>query len=39
MYENINQFMDSFEKTEAVKKEKRKQQKSGLTSFFVDTEE
>jgi hypothetical protein len=34
MYDNINTFMDSFEKNEAAKKEKRKQQKAGITSFF-----
>jgi len=36
MYDNINDFMDRFEKKEAVKKEKRKQVKEGLTRFYEE---
>ena len=36
MYDNINVFMDRFEKKEALKKEKRKQVKEGLAHFYED---
>lgn len=36
MYDNINDFMDRFEKKEAVKKEKRKQVKEGLSRFYEE---
>jgi hypothetical protein len=36
MYDNINDFMDRFEKKEAIKKEKRKQVKEGLTRFYEE---
>jgi len=39
MYDNINTFMDTFEKNEERKKEKRKNHKKGLTTFYVDNEE
>ena len=36
MYDNINEFMDKFEKKEAIKKEKRKQMKEGLQKFYEE---
>lgn len=36
MYDNINDFMDRFERKEAIKKEKRKQVKEGLLKFYED---
>lgn len=36
MYDNINSFMDRFEKKEAAKKEKRKQVKEGLAKFYEE---
>lgn len=36
MYDNINDFMDRFEKKEAIKKEKRKQMKEGLQKFYEE---
>lgn len=36
MYDNINDFMDRFEKKEAIKKEKRKQMKEGLQRFYEE---
>lgn len=38
MYDNINDFMDRFEKKEAAKKEKRKQIKEGLAVFYEEKE-
>jgi hypothetical protein len=35
MYDNINEFMDRFEKKEAEKKKKRKELK-GLQKFYED---
>ena len=39
MYDNINDFMDRFEKKEEVKKQKRKQMKEGLTKFYEEENE
>ena len=39
LYDNINEFMERFEKKEAVKKEKRKVAKEGLTKFYEDEDE
>ncbi len=36
MYDNINDFMAKFEKKEEVKKQKRKEQKQGLTKFYEE---
>ena len=36
MYDNINHFIDKFEKKEKEKKEKRKQAKEGLDRFYKD---
>lgn len=36
MYDNINDFMDRFEKKEEVKKAKRKQTKEGLQKFYEE---
>lgn len=36
MYENINDFMNNFEKKEELKKQKRKQVKEGLDKFYED---
>jgi hypothetical protein len=36
MYDNINDFMNRFEKKEAAKKEKRKQVKEGLANFYEE---
>lgn len=36
MYDNINEFMDKFEKKEEAKKVKRKQMKQGLQKFYED---
>jgi hypothetical protein len=36
MYDNINDFMAKFEKKEEVKKQKRKEQKLGLTKFYEE---
>lgn len=36
MYDNINTFMDRFEKKEAIKKEKRKIAKEGLIKFYEE---
>lgn len=36
MYDNINEFMDRFEKKEAIKKEKRKIAKEGLIQFYEE---
>jgi hypothetical protein len=36
LYDNINEFMDRFEKKEAVKKEKRKIAKEGLIKFYEE---
>jgi hypothetical protein len=34
MYDNINDFMLKFERKEEIKKEKRKQEKQGLSKFY-----
>ena len=39
IYDNINEFMDKFEKKEAVKKEKRKVAKEGLIQFYEEEDE
>ena len=39
MYDNINSFMEKFEKKEEVKKAKRKQSKEGLSKFYEDENE
>ena len=39
MYDNINDFMDRFEKKEAIKKAKRKEKKEGLLRFYEDKNE
>lgn len=39
LYDNINSFMDRFEKKEEVKKQKRKQMKEGLQKFFIEDNE
>ena len=39
LYDNINEFMERFEKKEAVKKEKRKVAKEGLTKFYEEEDE
>jgi hypothetical protein len=36
MYDNINDFMAKFEKKEEIKKQKRKEQKLGLTKFYEE---
>lgn len=36
MYDNINDFMDKFEKKEEIKKQKRKQAKEGLQKFYEE---
>lgn len=36
MYDNINEFMDKFEKKEEIKKQKRKQMKEGLQKFYEE---
>lgn len=36
MYDNINEFMDRFEKKEEIKKQKRKQMKEGLQKFYEE---
>lgn len=36
MYDNINDFMDRFEKKEEAKKVKRKQMKEGLAKFYEE---
>jgi len=36
IYDNISEFMDRFEKKEAVKKEKRKTAKEGLIKFYEE---
>jgi hypothetical protein len=36
LYDNINEFMERFEKKEAVKKEKRKIAKEGLIKFYEE---
>jgi hypothetical protein len=36
LYDNINDFMERFEKKEAVKKEKRKTAKEGLIKFYEE---
>jgi len=36
MYDNINEFMDKFERREEIKKEKRKQDKQGLAKFYEE---
>lgn len=36
MYDNINDFMDKFEKKEEIKKQKRKQMKEGLQKFYEE---
>lgn len=36
MYDNINEFMDKFEKKEELKKQKRKQMKEGLQKFYEE---
>jgi len=36
MYDNITEFMDRFEKKEEVKKQKRKQTKTGLTKYIEE---
>jgi hypothetical protein len=38
MYDNINVFMDKFEEREKIKKEKRKQNKTGLNKYFTEEE-
>ena len=39
LYDNINDFMERFEKKEAVKKEKRKIAKEGLIKFYEEENE
>lgn len=39
LYDNINDFMDRFEKKEAIKKEKRKIAKEGLIKFYEEENE
>lgn len=39
LYDNINDFMERFEKKEAVKKEKRKVAKEGLIKFYEEENE
>ena len=39
LYDNINDFMERFEKKEAVKKEKRKTAKEGLIKFYEEENE
>jgi hypothetical protein len=39
LYDNINDFVDKFEKKEEVKKQKRKQTKDGLHVFFIEEKE
>jgi hypothetical protein len=39
MYDNINEFMDRFEKKEEAKKIKRKQTKEGLSKFYEEQNE
>lgn len=36
IYDNINEFMEKFERKEEVKKEKRKQEKQGLSKFYEE---
>jgi hypothetical protein len=36
MYDNINDFMDRFEKKEEAKKVKRKQMKEGLAKYYEE---
>jgi len=36
LYDNINEFMERFEKKEAIKKEKRKIAKEGLIKFYEE---
>lgn len=36
MYDNINEFMLKFERKEQAKKEKRKQEKQGLSKFYEE---
>lgn len=36
LYDNINDFMERFEKKEAIKKEKRKTAKEGLIKFYEE---
>jgi len=36
LYDNINEFMERFEKKEAIKKEKRKVAKEGLIKFYEE---
>jgi hypothetical protein len=36
LYDNINDFMERFEKKEAIKKEKRKMAKEGLIQFYEE---
>ena len=36
LYDNINDFMERFEKKEAIKKEKRKIAKEGLIHFYEE---
>lgn len=36
MYDNINEFMVKFERKEQAKKEKRKQEKQGLSKFYEE---
>ena len=38
MYDNINAFMEKFERKEAIKKEKRQKGKTGLQKYFDETE-
>ncbi len=39
LYDNINDFMERFEKKEAIKKEKRKIAKEGLIKFYEEENE
>jgi hypothetical protein len=39
LYDNINEFMERFEKKEAIKKEKRKIAKEGLIKFYEEENE
>ena len=39
LYDNINEFLDKFEKKEQVKKEKRKTAKEGLIKFYEEENE
>jgi hypothetical protein len=39
IYDNINEFMERYERKEEIKKEKRKTAKEGLTKFYEEEDE